>query len=517
MNIKVVESFTDKYNRGKRDPVYFVKEFIGITSHPGQKEWLRELIARERALACGNRWGKSFVSAARLVWRAFYQIREPRFKLNEKGKINDYYCVNICHSLDQSKIVWDYALKMVVESPILSPLLLDAPKHNPFPEFKLGSNIKGNEAISYVWARSTARKAQYLLGHNYNFINWDEIAFDPDAEDIYGRVIQARLFDQLGDLDMISSPNGKNFFYKKYLQGQDKSNTRVYSRNASTFENPHIDKQELLRMKDEMSESYYNANILGQFVDTSNIFPYDKLVACQQDYQIPVPADCDYNVPPNPEEARKLKYYQSFIPSSEEGTYVMGVDFARHEGNKGDHTCIIILRIDRDPMQLVVFQLLGDLDWEAQKTRISNLHDEYHCSYAKYDKTGAGGPVVEDLLKPNLYNLTGEGINFTGAKEGLLQEGREAIQKRRVVFPYIKELMNQLLYYQNEKSIEKNLSTDAVFGLCLAISAANKVLGRSRLQMQPTIVLPVYNNQVYTMDEDDSEIWIPFDTYVRNV
>ena len=35
--------------------------------------------------------------------------------------------------------------------------------------------------------------------------------------------------------------------------------------------------------------------------------------------------------------------------------------------------------------------------------------------------------------------------------------------------------------------------------------------------MQPTIVLPVYNNQVYTMDEDDSEIWIPFDTYVRNV
>lgn len=133
----------------------------------------------------------------------------------------------------------------------------------------------------------------------------------------------------------------------------------------------------------------------------------------------------------------------------------------------------------------------------------------------KIDKTGIGQPAAERLLKrPGEFEVAGEGINFTGTKDGLLGEGQNAIQKRQVTFPYIKELVNSLILYQDK---DKGLFTDPVFALCLAISAANQVTGRGKSRAAlPVLVMPTYAkiNKVFTMEEqeeedDDGLQWIP--------
>ena len=59
------------------------------------------------------------------------------------------------------------------------------------------------------------------------------------------------------------------------------------------------------------------------------------------------------------------------------------------------------------------------------------------------------------------------GYNLAGGndKDNLIFHLQAAIQQQQVKFPYIRTLVDQLIYYQFK---DKNLQTDAVFGLAFA-------------------------------------------------
>jgi hypothetical protein len=140
-----------------------------------------------------------------------------------------------------------------------------------------------------------------------------------------------------------------------------------------------------------------------------------------------------------------------------------------------------------------------------------NYARDYRVRYTKIDSTGIGQPLAERLLKkPGPNELSGEGVNFSGNhKAQLLGEGQRAIQSRAVTFPYQRELVNSLVFYQEQ---DKGLFTDPVFAFCLAVSAGNRVTGRTTML---NTQIPMIRNTYMTKqglylpqdDDDDDFMW----------
>ena len=61
------------------DPVFFARQMLGVELHDGQRHWLERAVQRENVLVTGNRWGKSFVSAVKLIHHAIYRPRRLEF------------------------------------------------------------------------------------------------------------------------------------------------------------------------------------------------------------------------------------------------------------------------------------------------------------------------------------------------------------------------------------------------------------------------------------------------------
>jgi hypothetical protein len=240
-----------------------------------------------------------------------------------------------------------------------------------------------------------------------------------------------------------------------------------------------------------MTEESIQENVYGRHSDFDSYFPSDQVARlyADQDYKLPIPAGhhlvwkTHQNVP----------YAQILIdPNARNHVYVMGVDLA----DKKDETCIVVLRIDCSPWQMVHFELINKVGWQAIKERVAQVHKQYGA-WGLADSTGAGGPIVEDL-QGELFGCDIEGYNFGGSTEKkatLLYELQLATQNREFVFPYYGEndqrgtrpLVSQMTHYKLD---DKKLRTDAVFGTALAVKAARDWFERSRIAPVETPDIP---------------------------
>ena len=481
-NTYVKKSLNDMLIEGREDPVKFAWYFMGIDLHPAQREFLRNSIApgiKEANLSAGNRFGKGEAIAVKALYMPFYQMRNPKFAYDAQGKLRDYTAINISISLDQASIVFNKAAGYAQNGRLSQ--YIENIKNSPFPELTFRP-LKGRKQGAQLWARSTAFGAKYLLGQNFQYLNFDEASLEPNGEIIMNDVIRMRMADSGGTIDTTSQPRGKNWFYHHFLRGWKDSvikDAYCYSQYGSSFDNPHIDHDHVKRSMQFMTQSQIEENIYGHFSDRQQFFPADRIQACyvNQDYPLPVPPFYDII-------KKKLKdghEYQDIQPNAQaKPVYVMGVDLA----NVHDQTCIVVLRIDTNPWQMVYFELLGKMDWKPIKQRITKVHKEYRA-WGYVDSTGGGQPIANDLVVE--YNNDLEGLHFTDqVKQTLLYELQMAIQNREFVFPYRgqnEEDSTRALVYQltNYELKDKNLKTDAVFGLALAVKAARDTLERQSI------------------------------------
>jgi len=100
-------------------------------------------------------------------------------------------------------------------------------RRTPAPTLVLGD--------SRLWARSVARGGMFLRGRKAHLIIVDEAAYVPEA--VVAEVLTPMLADTGGRLALISTPRGKNYFYRYYLQGQE-DGIRVWSMRSPSWHNP---------------------------------------------------------------------------------------------------------------------------------------------------------------------------------------------------------------------------------------------------------------------------------------
>lgn len=137
--------------------------------------------------------------------------------------------------------------------------------------------------------------------------------------------------------------------------------------------------------------------------------------------------------------------------------YQIGVDLARAE----DFTVVCVFNLT--DKHLDHFERLNQKDWLFIKTRVESIVRQYGNSKTFVDSTGPGSPIVEDLIRAGL-NV--EGYRYTKVSKAQLIENLIVLfEQKKVTFPPIEELINELETFTYDVSAQGNISYNAPKGL----------------------------------------------------
>ncbi len=170
-----------------------------VPLHEGHKEVLLDP-ARFKVLACGRRWGKTLLTSLialavlmqmnRRVW-----IVAPDYGLTEKVFRELYHI-------------------LVVQLQIIRP---------GKPGGGRARNQKGDYYLQTPWGSVLEAKSMEnpdsLAGEANDLVIVDEAALTPTLDDIWTQMIRPTLMDKEGSAIFISTPRGKNSFYKMFMFG----------------------------------------------------------------------------------------------------------------------------------------------------------------------------------------------------------------------------------------------------------------------------------------------------------
>ncbi len=420
----------DRYLRNAiNDPVEFARQFLGIEPHPGQIKWLRNSTKPENALHTGNRWGKSLVQAIKILHRCIFKIRDLKYDHTSK-----YEAVNASITLDQAKIIFENVIRLAKGKPDLDRMVKEV-KFTPFPHI-----VFGNGAI--FWARSTQRRGEYLLGRDYDYFNFDEVAFEPHPEYVVNQVIVMRLADRAGVLDFTSTPKGKNWFYRKCCELQKNPNLG-YVQNGDSRENPNISQEYLARKMKSLSPNMIEQNIKGLFIDDANQVIKEEYI-------------------------RDAMNASTGLSGPVVGhRYCHGWDLAR----KRTFTVGITLDITAKPYQVVAWERF-QREWKDVYAAVRIRHKEYGGEVI-IDSTGLGDVVLSELsnIRPVGFNFGERGGK---AKSELIANLEKMHALGEVAYPYIEQTKEdgELWSLQDELHNfywDNNQECDAVMALALAL------------------------------------------------
>jgi len=418
----------ENLKRAINDPVYFAREFLEIEPHPGQAKWLSCSTRPENALHTGNRWGKSFVQAIKFLHRCIFKIRKPAYRGLK------YQAANVSITLDQAQIVYYHILALLNRSKFISALVGEA-LLTPFPHIRFGNG-------ALFWARSTQNNAEYLLGHDFDFINFDEVAYETNPEYVIDQVLVMRLADREGTLDFTSTPKGRNWIFRKCQQLGNNPNLG-YVQNGDCLQNPHISREYLEFRQRTLSEKKVAQNIFGQFVDEENSLLKEEQIAWA------------------------LANSTGLCPPIGGHAYITGWDL----GRKQSWTVGITIDISVRPYQMVSLERFQK-DW-LEQMEIIRQKKRLYPGLVVIDSTGIGDVIMAELadIKPVGFHFGERGGR---AKLDLISNLQLLHLKNQIAYPVLEQFTEKgniwsLLDELRELSWDSKESLDGAMALALAL------------------------------------------------
>lgn len=424
--------------------IRLARDLWGWVPHPTQKEWLLD-DHPVKVAACGRRWGKTEAAA----------VDVATFAIAEKGSVQ----MIIAPTYDQSKLI----------SRTVERLILDQPEtrrnvqiiRTPYPDIRY--------LESRVMARTADDDGRNLRGHSADRVIVDEAAFVRD--EVVEEVIGPMLADRNGRLVMISTPFGKNHFYRAFMSGQSDS-PRVRSFRFPSWANPHISREYIESQRTILTDRQFKVEYEAEFVDDQNsVFPWEDIQSA----------------------------VGQIYPGS--GIRIAGIDWARYT----DYTAVVILEVG-ERCQVLALDRFNRMDWHSQVRRAADFLSAYKVVALAADQTSAGDPVLEmlreALWRDRALNIDIEGVVFTNqSKRGLIDNLAVRLAHREIGFPNDERLIRELQFYEYELTQSGNVRTgarrgyhdDCVIALALAVSLAPKyrfagdfrTSGRLRMSARP--------------------------------
>ncbi len=336
-----------------------------------------------RVLACGRRWGKTEVIAAEIALTLLAGTARQ--------------VLLVAPSQEQAMLGFERALEFLYRAGARPTV-----RRTPAPTLVLGD--------SRLWARSVARGGMFLRGRKAHLIIVDEAAYVPEA--VVAEVLVPMLADTGGRLALISTPRGKNYFYRYYLQGQE-DGIRVWSLRSPSWHNPLLSPTILQMQASMMTQRQYQIEYGAAFLDAEGQVFRTEWV----------------------DRALLLR-----LPA--EGLTVAGVDWARYR----DYTAMAVLQGTRDGAKLLAVRRWQGLSWAEQAEAVA-AHLRLHApTRILCDRTGVGDPLLETLQREFPH---AEGVAFTQAlKQSLIENLALMLEQARLQLMPDPELLRELYHFE---------------------------------------------------------------------
>lgn len=263
----------------------------------------------------------------------------------------------------------------------------------------------------------------------YKRVIVDESAFIGNLGEAWNESIRPTLTDLEGDAWFMSTPKGKNDFFKFYTKAAQ-GDEGWKSWHMTSYDNPFLKVSEIDAAKAGMPELAFNQEYLASFNDNkSNPFGINHIQQC-------------------------------VFPISTQPPVCFGIDLAK----SSDWTVIIGLDKNGNVCYFDRFQK----DWRSTVQSIMLLP----VVPVKVDSTGVGDPIAEELQnkRPNVT-----GFKFTSWSKQQIMEGLAmSIQQRKISFPegLIKDELENFEYQYTKSGVRyaapEGLHDDCVCALALA-------------------------------------------------
>lgn len=193
---------------------------------------------RYRVVSCGRRFGKTFLSVLELIGVAF----------SGNGK----RCCYIAPTYQQARdIAWNELCK-AAESIIENK-----------NESRLELTVKTQDGGTSIIILRGWESVETLRGQFFDFMVIDEVSSMRYFDTGWKEVIRPTLSDKQGGVLFISTPKGYNHFYD--LSIMEKKDTDYKFFHFTTYDNPHILKEEVDKARQELGEDRFAQEYLADF------------------------------------------------------------------------------------------------------------------------------------------------------------------------------------------------------------------------------------------------------------
>jgi len=479
----------------------------GWAPHPTQKEWLLDR-HQVKVAACGRRWGKTEAAA----------VDVATYAIANNGSVQ----MIVAPTYDQSKLITNTVERLLLSNPAIRAHVQIT--RTPYPDLRY---LK-----SRIMARTADDDGRNLRGHSADRVVVDEAAFVRD--EVVEEVIGPMLADRNGELVMISTPFGKNHFYRAFVRGLGEAGVmecwssgvlvpgsapvlqhsstpslRHRSFRFTSRANPYISREYVEYQRSILSDRQFKVEYEAEFIDDqSSVFPWEDIQAGISG------VGCS---------ALGVRDPQHPTPSTEHGITVAGIDWARYS----DYTAVVVLgmresatvnghwskngrsasssTIDHQPStihcpnpqsairnpkyEVLALDRFNRMEWRALVERVADLLCSFRVCAVLADQTSAGDPALE-MLRSVLWSERGldvdiEGMVFTNqSKRELIDNLAIRLAHREVTFPHIEPLIQELQFYEYELTESGNVRTgarrgyhdDCVIALALALRIAPRYI-----------------------------------------
>ena len=206
-----------------------------------------------------------------------------------------------------------------------------------------------------------------ILGEAFNLVVVDEAA--RVKEEVWYETIQPTLADVAGDAILISTPKGRNWFWREWALGQDgQGHVKSWQCPSATNPNPNIRRAAELA-RDRVPERTYRQEWLAEFMeDGGGVFRRvsDAATATAQSAA---------------QDGRRN---------------VIGVDW----GKSNDWTVLTVL--DLGERAQAAIDRFNQIDYQVQIGRLRALCERFHPTVVIAERNSMGEPLIEQLQRMGL-------------------------------------------------------------------------------------------------------------------
>ncbi len=304
--------------------------------HAGQRE-VHDHQARFKVLACGRRWGKTRLGTLSCVERALMGQRV-------------WWVAPIYGTAQIGFQAIKYMARQISGSTIkIADRMIVMPS---------GGNIQVKSADN----------PDGLRGVGLDFVVLDEAAFI--HEDAWLKALRPALSDRTGGALIISTPNGRNWFWRAYNRGLDPAESDWACWSKPSDSNPYFPKGELETARQELPGAIFEQEYLAAFLEN------DRNVFRNLDAVLVAPVT-------TPEEHAGHSIY-------------IGADWGKHNDftvfSIGCKDCRQELELDRT----------NQIDYAFQRQRLEVLVEKWGATAILAEANAMGEPIIEELGKAGL-------------------------------------------------------------------------------------------------------------------